>query len=194
MSGTKSDRTDSNTDSVAHFLSEWKRQRPDLDPRPAGIFARMYRLSNRIARRAERYLAPHGLNWEAFSMIVTLRRAGPPYELRPRDILREGLLSSGAVTNRVDRVEKMGLVERRPDPADRRSVIVRLTPAGLRLADEVIVQHFASLTEAFDVLDKEERAQLSNLLAKVLNALEGESETAKNRQSAEGATAKRGTS
>ena len=89
-------------------------------------------------------------------MIVTIRRAGPPYELRPRDILREGLLSSGAVTNRVDRAEKMGLVERRPDPADRRSVIVRLTPAGLRLADEVIVQHFSGLAEAFDVLDKEE--------------------------------------
>lgn len=160
------------TDSVAHFLNEWTRERPDLDPWPAGIFARLYRLSNRLVRRADPYLAPVGLSWEAFSMIVTLRRVGAPYELRPRDIVSEGLLSSGAVTNRIDIVEKRGLVERRPDPVDRHSVIVRLTPAGKRLADDAIVRHFTELAKTLNVPNSRERDQLSALLSKLMDSLE----------------------
>jgi DNA-binding MarR family transcriptional regulator len=165
-----------NNDSVAHFLNEWTRERPDLDPWPTGIFARIYRLSNRLVRRADSYLVPLGLSWEAFSMIVTLRRVGAPYELRPRDILSEGLLSSGAITNRIDMVEKLGLVERHPDPVDRRSVIIRLTPAGKRLADDAISSHFTELAKTMDVLDSSERDQLSDLLSKLLDSLEVSSE------------------
>lgn len=160
------------TDSVAHFLDEWTQERPDLEPWPAGIFVRLYRLSSRLVRQADSYLDPLDLSWEAFSMIVTLRRVGAPYELRPRDIVNEGLLSSGAVTNRIDMVEKLGLVERRPDPDDRRSVIIRLTPAGKRLADDAIDRHFTDLAKAMNVLNSGERDQLSALLSKLLGALE----------------------
>jgi DNA-binding MarR family transcriptional regulator len=160
------------SDSVEHFLGQWKRERPDLDPWPAGILGRVHRLSALLLRRSDEWLAPLGLSWEAFSVIVTLRRCGKPYELRPTDILRESLLTSGAVTNRIDRVEQMGLVERRQDPTDRRSCIVRLTPAGKRLADKAIARHFGALEEIFGALSASERNQLANLLSKALNALE----------------------
>lgn len=173
-----------NGDTVARFMEEWARVRPDLDPRPVGIFGRLYRISARLVRRSDRYLTPLGLNWETFSMVVTLRRAGEPFELRPRDILNEGLLTSGAVTNRIDRVEALGLVERRPDPSDRRSVIVRLTPAGKQLADKAIEQHFDALDEVFDVLDASEHAQLAGLLSKLLGALEARSLAEENARAA----------
>lgn len=159
-------------DSVAHFLVEWKRERDDLDPWTVGITARIHRLSERLLRRSEGWLAPLGLTWEVFSMIVTLRRLGKPYEARPKDILRESLLSSGAVTNRIDRAEKMGLVERRPDPADRRGIVIRLMPAGKRLADKAIAGHFEALQDTLRVLDPQEREQLAALLSKLLLSLE----------------------
>lgn len=159
-------------DSVERLLSEWRRERPDLDPSPVGVQGRIMLLSAHLMRQSEDWLAPLGLGWEAFSLIVTLRRSGEPYELRPTDILRESLLTSGAITNRIDRVEKMGLVERRPDSNDRRSSAVRLTPAGLKLANEAIALHFAGVDERLDVLSTTERRQLAGLLSKLLGAME----------------------
>jgi len=86
------------TDSVEHLLQEWRRERPELDPAPIGVQGRVVRLSAHLLRAAEDYLNPLDLGWEAFSLIVTLRRSGKPYEMRPTDILRESLLTSGAVT------------------------------------------------------------------------------------------------
>lgn len=159
-------------DSVAHFMEEWRHERPDLDPWPVGILARIHRISNRLLRRSEQRLAPLGLTWEAFSVIVTLRRAGPPYELRPTDLLRESLLTSGAITNRIDRVEQLGLVERRSGGPDRRSVPVRLTAIGKRVADEAIANHFLLHEQLLSVLSAAERAQFTSLLAKLLTSLE----------------------
>lgn len=160
------------TDSIDHFVDEWRRERPDIESWPAAIWPRLYRISSLLQRRSERVLAPLGLSWEAFSVVVTLRRSGPPYELRPRDILRESLLTSGAVTNRIDRVEALELVERRSSGADRRGVTVRLTDKGLRLADEAIAAHFAMLAQLFGVFARQERDQFAALLAKLLRALE----------------------
>lgn len=161
-------------DSVEKFLIEWTKERPDLDPWPAGILGRIHRLSARLFRRSDAWLEPLGLTWEAFSVIVTLRRSGKPYELRPTDILRESLLTSGAVTNRIDRVERMGLVERRFHARDRRSCVVRLTPAGKKLADKAIAKHFAALGGVLGILDPKERAQLASLLSKLLASMEDE--------------------
>lgn len=161
-----------NKDSVAHFLDEWRSERPDLDPWPSGITARLQRLSGAFLRDAEASLEPLGLTWEAFSVIVTLRRVGEPFELCPSDLLREGLLTSGAVTNRIDRVERLGLVERRPDPNDRRSIIVRLTPAGKQLADAAIGVHFSRDEELLSTLSSSELSQLSGILSKLLFSIE----------------------
>jgi DNA-binding MarR family transcriptional regulator len=162
-------------DSVARLLSEWKQQLPDLDPSPVGIQGRIVRLSAHLLRQSDNWLRPLDLGWEAFSLIVTLRRSGKPYELRPTDILRESLLTSGAITNRIDRVEQMGLVERRPDKDDRRSYVIRLTPAGKKLADKAIAQHFLAIDDLLGDLSSTERMQLAGLLSKLLGSLEDRS-------------------
>ena len=162
-------------DSVARLLSEWKQQLPDLDPSPVGIQGRIVRLSAHLLRQSDNWLRPLDLSWEAFSLIVTLRRSGKPYELRPTDILRESLLTSGAITNRIDRVEQMGLVERRPDKEDRRSYVIRLTPAGKKLADKAIAQHFSAIDDLLGDLSSTERMQLAGLLSKLLGSLEDRS-------------------
>lgn len=159
-------------DSIETLLAEWRTARPDLDPWPFSLFGRIWRLSANLLGDAETWLSPAGLSFEAFSVIVTLRRSGPPYQLNPTTLYRESLLSSGAITNRIDRVEAEGLVKRLPDPNDRRGTIVRLTPKGLALADRAIKLHFEALAEEFAVLDKQERATLAALLGKLLHAVE----------------------
>jgi DNA-binding MarR family transcriptional regulator len=161
------------SDSIEALLAEWRRERPDLDPSPFGIFGRIWRLSATMLSDAEKWLAPVGLSFESFSLIVTLRRSGPPYELNPTAFYRESLLSSGAITNRIDRVEAEGLVKRLPDPNDRRGTIVRLTPKGRALADRAIKLHFAALTEALSGINRGERDKLAKLLAKLLMSVEG---------------------
>lgn len=160
-------------DSIEDFVRAWKRERPDLDPWPLGIHGRIQRLSTQLQRMAvEQWLAPMGLTWESFSLILALRRSGKPFKLRPTDIYRESLLTSGAITNRIDRVEKLGFVQRIPDSQDRRAVIIRLTPSGRALADRAIELHFQKLEKIFGCLTKTESRQLTALLAKLLSNVE----------------------
>lgn len=163
---------EANADSIESLLAEWRRERPDLDPWPFAIFGRIWRLSANLLGDAEKWLAPAGLTFESFSVIVTLRRSGPPYEMNPTALYRESLLSSGAITNRIDRVEAAGLVKRLPDPNDRRGTIVRLTPKGRTLADRAIKLHFEALAEELSGIDRGERAQLAALLSKLLLSVE----------------------
>jgi DNA-binding MarR family transcriptional regulator len=159
-------------DSIEHLLAEWHRERPDLDPSPFGIYGRIWRLSTTLIGDAEQWLKPLGLTFESFSLIVTLRRSGPPYELNPTALYRESLLSSGAITNRIDRVETAGLVTRLPDPNDRRGTIVRLTAKGRNLADRSIKLHFEALAATLGALSDAERDQLAKLLSKLLLSAE----------------------
>src|SRR5579872_709495 len=85
-------------DSIDHFLRQWRQARPDLDPDAFGVFGRLHRISGHFMHQTERLLANLGLGWESFSLIVTLRRSGPPFALRPTNLLHESLLSSGAIT------------------------------------------------------------------------------------------------
>jgi DNA-binding MarR family transcriptional regulator len=160
------------TDSITTFIADWQRERPELDPWPLGIFGRSSRIDSHFLKRADSWLSPLGLSWETFSLIAALRRSGKPYELNPTELQRQSLLTSGAMTNRIDRVEALGLVERRPDTADRRGVIVRLTPSGRALADKAIAVHFSQSAEVLGALNTREREQLEQLLAKLLHSLE----------------------
>lgn len=159
-------------DTIALLLREWRRERPDLDGWPFAIFARIWRLSGYLVGCAEKWLKPLGLTFESFSVIVTLRRSGAPYELSPTALYRESLLTSGAMTNRIDRVERLGLVKRLPNPKDRRGTIVRLTAKGRILADRAIAVHFKALAAALGGLDRDERQQLTTLLARLLASVE----------------------
>lgn len=161
------------------FIADWRRERPDLDPWPLGILGRSSRIYSHFLRRAGAWLSPLGLTWESFSLIAALRRSGKPHELNPSELQRQSLLTSGAMTNRIDQVEALGLVERRPDTTDRRGVIVRLTPAGRVLADKAIAVHFKAMAELLGALTAKEAAQLDQLLATLLISLEQVPETAR---------------
>src|SRR5688572_19876387 len=122
-------------DEVDELSEAWARERPDLDLAPVAVFSRITRLARHLdlARRAA--FTRHRIeSWE-FDVLAALRRAGAPYELSPGRLLRETLVTSGTMTNRVDRLAARGLVERSPDPTDRRGVIVRLTPEGRATVD-----------------------------------------------------------
>jgi DNA-binding MarR family transcriptional regulator len=194
--GAAAKTADDDRDSIEHLLTEWQRERPDLDPWALGVFGRVRRISLDIVRRAEGWLQPLGLTFESFSVIVTLRRSGAPYELNPTALYRDSLLSSGAITNRIDRVESAGLVKRRPDPKDRRGIIVQLTPKGRALADRAIALHFAGMRAALDGLNAGERKLLTLLLAKLLASVEAQDQPPKRRRygqpQATGASAKAG--
>src|SRR3954454_16982078 len=117
-------------DGVDELVEAWARERPDLDLAPVEVFSRISRLSRHLdLARRDAFTAAQVESWE-FDVLAALRRAGPPYELSPGRLLRETLVTSGMMTNRVDRLAARGLVERLPDPKDRRGVLVQLTPAG----------------------------------------------------------------
>src|SRR5690242_6049748 len=122
-------------DEVDELTEEWARERPDLELGPVAVFSRISRLARHLdlARRAA--FTAHSIeSWE-FDVLAALRRAGAPYELSPGRLLRATLVTSGTMTNRVDRLVARGLVTRLPDPNDRRGVLVRLTPEGRNTVD-----------------------------------------------------------
>jgi DNA-binding MarR family transcriptional regulator len=133
---------------------------------------RTQRISAHLQTRATNWLAPLGLTWESFGLLLALRRSGAPYELRPTEIYKESLLSSGAVTNRIDNVEKKGWVKRFDSPDDRRGIVVRLTASGRALADKAVEIHFRELASHLSKMSKREREMLLELLGKVLESLE----------------------
>ena len=117
-------------DEVDELVEAWARELPDLDLEPVAVFSRIHRLARHLDLARREAFAAHGIeSWE-FDVLAALRRAGAPYELSPGRLLRETLVTSGTMTNRVDRLAGRGYVERYPDPDDRRGVIVRLTARG----------------------------------------------------------------
>jgi DNA-binding MarR family transcriptional regulator len=161
-------------DSIATFMAQWRAEKPGLDVSPLGVLGRIQRLSIYFRDRAEEWLKPMDLTWESFSILAALRRSGKPYELRPTDMYREALLSSGAITNRIDGVERKGWVERRPDTVDRRVTIVRLTPAGKTVIDKALDMHFRELAKLLGGMTRGDRDDLGTLLGKLLATFESE--------------------
>lgn len=161
-------------DRVDQILSQWNRERPDLDVAPMGLVGRLRRLSEHLAREMDKTFAAHGLNRASFDVLATLRRSGPPYALSPGDLLATMMITSGTMTNRVDRLEAAGLVERIHNPQDGRSVIIRLTKRGLSVIDAAVTAHVETQTRLVAMLSKEDRAALDVLLGRFLAGFEGE--------------------
>lgn len=153
-------------------LAQWARERPELDVRPMGLIGRVLRLSRHLMREMEATLATHGLNFASFDVLATLRRAGPPFALSPMDLLGTMMITSGTMTHRVDQLEKAGLVQRRPNPADGRSVLIHLTPGGRGLVDAALVDHVATQARLVAHLAAAERAALAPMLSAWLGGLE----------------------
>ena len=156
------------------ILAQWRRERPDLDVRPLGVLGRLFRAAHLADAELSRGLSDYGLQPGWFDLLTALRRAGRPYELNPTELMRTTMLSSGGMTKRLDRMAEAGLVERRPDPKDRRGTLVGLTKRGRAVVDDAIVTHLANESRLLRSLSPTERRTLDHLLRPLLADLDQE--------------------
>jgi DNA-binding MarR family transcriptional regulator len=157
-------------DTVDRVIAQWNQVRPDVDSTPVGVVARISRLSRLIDKRLAQSFARFGIeNW-MYDVLATLRRSGAPYEMTAGDLVGRTMVTTGAITHRIDRLEERGFVER-AGVEDRRKVMVRLTASGRELVDEVVVHHMATERDILAVLSPRQREELANLLRTVLTSL-----------------------
>ena len=155
-------------DRIDRIVEQWEHARPDVEPRAMAVIGRIQRAAAALRPRLDETHELSGLQGEAFDVLASLRRSGPPYQLSPTDLYREMMLTSGAMTNRIDRLEAAGLVARRDDPKDRRGTLVRLTAKGKALIDAATTKHVANEQRLLSALTAREQVQLSDLLRKLL--------------------------
>ena len=159
-------------DDVDRIVGAWLRERPDLDVSPLQVFSRVSRLARRLDLDRVQAFAQHDLEGWEFDVLSALRRAGAPYELSPGQLIRQTLVTSGTMTNRVDRLERRGLVERSPSPSDRRGVIVRLTPSGQQTVDAAMADLLDRERELLAHLPARQRDDLAAMLRQLLSPFE----------------------
>jgi DNA-binding MarR family transcriptional regulator len=173
-------------DEIDRIVAEWNRERPDLDVSPTHTLQRITRLSLLQAASFARVFAPYGVSFGEYLVLAALYRSGSPYRMSPTQLFNAVILSSGAMTNRLDRLETLGLVRREPDPTDRRGRLVALTDRGRELIAAAAVDHLANEERLLGALDAGEREQLAGLLRKLLlSAPFQELEPAANRRDTE---------
>ena len=159
-------------DEVDRLVEAWGRERPDLDLGPMEVLSRVSRLDHHLDVARRTAFADHGVEpWE-FDVLAALRRAGAPYELSPGRLLRETLVTSGTMTNRVDRLVARSFVERLPDPHDRRGVLVRLTETGRETVDGALAGLLDHERRLLSALTPAELRQLAGLMRRLAVAVE----------------------
>ena len=151
-------------DEVDELVAGWRAERPDLDTEPLQVLSRVSRLARHLDRARTAAFAAHGLQAWEFDVLSALRRQGPPYQLSPGALLRATLVTSGTMTNRVDRLADAGLVRRGPDPQDKRGVLVTLTPRGRAAVDAALTDLLRSERELLTGLDGAQQRDLAALL------------------------------
>jgi DNA-binding MarR family transcriptional regulator len=159
-------------DQIDRIVALWRSVRPDLDPSSTEVIGRIARMEYFVTRRVLQDLARHSINVGEFDVLAALRRKGEPYQLSPNQMQDMVLISSGALTNRINRLESAGLVKRSPDQDDRRGVNVTLTEKGLNVINDAVTHHLAAEAELLLPLDAAERQTLAALLKKMLLAQE----------------------
>jgi DNA-binding MarR family transcriptional regulator len=153
-------------------IEQWARERPDLPALPMAVFGRLSDAVELVMRdHMNPLFAEAGLQPGEFDVLATLRRSGAPYMLSPTKLYEAAMISSGGMTNRLDRLERAGFVERRPDPHDRRGKLIALTEAGKQVIDETIGRHVANEERLLSALTLKEQEQLNQLLRKLVAAL-----------------------
>ena len=162
----------SDPDRVDAIIEQWAAERPDLRTGPMAVFGRINRISGGMGRRMEAAFARNGISRGEFDVLATLRRAGEPYTLSPRELTATLMLTTGGMTGRLDKLEKAGLVRRNPDPNDRRGLRISLTIPGLRLIDEAVGTGLAIQTATLATLEPADAAELDRLLRLLLPACE----------------------
>jgi DNA-binding MarR family transcriptional regulator len=160
-------------DEVDRIVAAWRRERPDLDVGPLEVLSRVTRLSRHLDRARRAAFAEHGLEAWEFDVLSALRRAGDPYQLSAGRLVTQTLVTSGTMTNRIDRLAARGLVERHRDPADRRGVQVRLTDAGRRQVDAALADLLGRERDLLGDLSEAEAARLAALLRRLVAPFDG---------------------
>lgn len=155
-------------------MAQWATVRPDVDTTPVGVIARLGRVTAFIDAGVNAKLGEFGLTREAWDVLASLRREGPPYRLSPTLLYMSLMRSSGAMTHRLAALERAGLVKRLPDPDDGRGLLVQLTADGLRLVDRVAPEHLANERRLLAALSEDEQRSLAGSLRKLLAAFERE--------------------
>jgi DNA-binding MarR family transcriptional regulator len=159
-------------DRIDTIIEQWQQEAPHLDVSPLAVVGRVLRIARLLEKYRESLLSEYGLNVWSFDVVATLRRQGAPYQLKPTDLYELLMLSSGAMTNRIDRLEQEGIVTRLRDPHDRRSVIVQLTPKGIELSDKIMPVLLEKEKQLLAELTTEEKPPLIERLQKLLISLE----------------------
>jgi len=164
----------SEKDLIDGLLEDWDFQRADLEPEPMGITLRVQALAKKFNDLASARLQEFDLQWWQYDVLSALRRQGEPFRLAASELAAAGMLTSGAMTNRIDRLEETGWVQRVKDDRDRRRVLVQLTGAGLRLVDQASETRFETATAALAGLNHRDQRQLNGLLRMLLLSLQHE--------------------
>ncbi len=159
-------------DRVDKVIKQWAQERPDLDVSSMELIGRLARIYKFLGLGMTQTFTEHGLNAANFDVLATLRRSGPPYALSPNDLISSTMVTSGTMTNRIDQLTRVGLVERIKNPDDGRSVVVSLTKAGFKLIDAAVTDHVATQEQLTSGLSKDEQKRLNTLLKKFLQSLE----------------------
>lgn len=158
------------SDAVDRIVEQWTSVRPELDSSPVAVVGRVSRLSRLVDRVLAESFGRHGLESWMYDVLATLRRSGPPYELTAGELVRQTMVTSGAITNRIDRLEALGFVER-TSAEDRRKVIVRITAEGRALVDRVVHDHLETERGILAPLSPRQQDELARLLRKLLVGL-----------------------
>ncbi len=159
-------------DRVDRVEAGWRRERPDIDVSSVGIVTRIWRIGRHLDRHRKERLEAHGTDRVALDVLAMLRRAGPPYRRTAGELQASALITSGGMSQRLERLEEAGLISRHMHATDRRKVEVELTAAGMALVDEVTGDLMEHESKLLDVLDAGEQAQLRTLLKKLLSTFE----------------------
>lgn len=159
-------------DSVDTFIAAWEHERPDLDFWPVGIIGRIQRINRLLDKQLAGVFTPYGLDVGEVDLLFTLRRAGHPYQLTAGTLLATAMVTSGAITNRVDRLEAKGLVERVRSSTDRRSVNIRLTTTGHTLSDQLIDAHLVNENRILENLPGTDARNTTDRLRALVNLLD----------------------
>jgi DNA-binding MarR family transcriptional regulator len=157
-------------DMIDELQDDWSEERPDLDSEAMGIVLRIQALEKILGDQVSDRLRRHGLQWWQYDVLSALRRQGKPYRMAATELAEAGMLTSGAMTHRIDRLEQKGLVRRLQDPQDRRRVLVELTSEGHERVENATEARFEIAAAAVSGLDRKNRRQLSNLLRSLLLA------------------------
>jgi DNA-binding MarR family transcriptional regulator len=172
---TSHDAAAAGGDEVDDLVAAWRRERPDLDVAPLEVLSRVTRLARHLDRARSQAFSRHGLEGWEFDVLAALRRSGEPYRLPPGRLLQQTLVTSGTMTNRIDRLAARGLVERHPSLDDRRSVLVQLTEAGAAKVDAALIDLLAHERAILAELDSDDADALAILLRRVLTRFDNPS-------------------